>query len=258
MGAAVTKVKDMANKNDVFEKLSDDIVISIASYNIDSDGLAFVVSLKMVNKQFYMALNPNNGSVNMLWKNICLIKFPNTRISNKLKMKRWDQYLKYKILKINEYKAQNDTYKLFSEADYNDSVIMNCGYDIEEINNLHSNMFQDEVGNNGLPKNFKWKLKCPILSTELKSIDDTTKYCHVCKKNVYEVHTNMDLKKRVQNDECVSMVVYSGLTYLPVRMRGAVMTYYYNRTHKVDKNKELRNSAHWRYVLNKHGGDNWW
>ena len=57
--------------------------------------------------------------------------------------------------------------------DPQDSVIINCTHDIEEINtNLYSeNVFQGSIGDNFLPKGYQWKLECPVISNKLKKIE---------------------------------------------------------------------------------------
>ena len=216
-------VENEKKDGNMFEKISDDVLVSIIAFNIDHVALKAIMDLKTVNKQFYNALNPNNGAVNMIWKEICRIKYPNTPQS--LKIKRWDQFLKYRMIKIIKHKKNNDDFKIFSENDPQDSVIVNCTNDIEEINNnlyslSSSDGFQGDIGSNFLPKGYEWKLDCPVLSNKLKKIDKQTKYCAVCKKNVYIVHTEKELKERVENEECVSMTIYSGISYKKIRRHG--------------------------------------
>lgn len=229
--------------------LSDDLIISIITYNISTETtIKMMLNFKSINKQFYHALNPNNERINIIWRQICLNTFP-YHVHNTLKMKRWDQYLRYKVMKIEVHRDKDEDYKLFSDLDRNDSVIINCENDIEDINNLHSKVFKDQIGDNGLPDDYEWKLQCPVLSDKLKYIDDTTKYCTVCKKNVYQVHNVKDLKEKVANKECVSMVIYSGLDYFPKRVRGKVMPLRYRRaTDKDDPHKKLRNNRNYRHT----------
>ena len=222
-------------------ELSDDLIVSIVSYNIDHEGTKLLAYLKTINKQFYNALNGNNPSVNMLWKRICLYKFPNTPSS--LKMKRWDAFYRYRMKKIIEHRQKDDTFRLFNEADINDSVIINCEHDIEEINNLHSNIFKDKINDNNLPNGFKWNFKCPVVSDKLKYVDKTTKYCDICKKNVYQVTSTEELQERVNNKECVSLTVYSGIMYWPANVLGDVMSYNYEReSGKPDPYKKYRDN----------------
>ena len=242
-----TESKSADSKNDnnnVLGKISNDILILIISFNIDHGAIKTLIDLKTISKQFYNALNPNNGAVNMIWKEICRIKYPNT--PQTLKVQRWDQFLKYRMMKITQHKNNDDDFKIFSEADPSDSVIVNCTHDIEEINtNLHLNddIFKDKIGDDFLPKGYEWKLKCPVLSDKLRKIDAETKYCEVCKKNVYNVHTEKDLKMRVENGECVSMTIYSGIGYQYKRARGSVAPMDYDRdVHEVDPYKDKRNN----------------
>ena len=237
--------KDSANNDDtnLFDKISADTLIMIISHNIDHDAIETLTDLKTVSKQFYNALNPNNGAVNMIWKEICRIKYPNT--PQTLKIKRWDQFLKYRMMTISQRKKDDDDYKIFADKDPQDSVIVNCSHDIEEINNnLYSGdntMFDGNIGNNFLPKGYEWKLQCPVLSDKLKKIDDQTKYCTVCKKNVYNVHTEKELQTRVENKECVSMTIFSGISYRRFKVRGRVRPMRYDRDNdEVDPYKDRR------------------
>eukprot|EP01084_Bolivina_argentea_P052390 96250_1 len=242
---AMMDSKEDTKQPNAFELLSDDLIISIISYNIDEKALNMIFSLKQISKQFYLALNPNNNRVNMIWKQICLIRLPNTYIPKGLKMKRWDQYFQYKMAKINQHKQKDDDYKYFSAIDKNDSVIVNCTNDIEEMNGLYSNVFTDKIGKNGLPNNFEWKYKCPVLSDKLKYIDKNTKYCDICKKNVYQVHDTKELQARVEKNECVSLVIYTGIFYME-EVLGTARKYMYSRTNDVeDPHKNLRNNSGW-------------
>ena len=260
MSSKFTDYSKNGNTNNVFDNISNDTLILIISFNIDHDAIKTLINLKTLSKQFYNALNPNNGAVNMIWKEICRIKFPNT--PQTLKVKRWDQFLRYRMIKINERKSIDDDFKVFSDEYPSDSVIINCTQDIEEINNnLHSNnddIFKDEIGDNFLPKGYEWKFQCPVLSDKLKKIDEKTRYCEVCKKNVYTVHRERELKKRVQNGECVSMTIYSGIYYKDIRkirtVSGYAMPIRYNRdVDEVDRYKRLRKiSYNFKMILEKY------
>ena len=241
MFSKFTDYSKNVKNNSVVDNISNDILILIISFNIDDDAIKTLINLKTLSKQFYNALNPNNGAVNMIWKEICRIKFPNT--PQTLKVKRWDQFLKYRMIKINQRKNIDEDFKVFSDEYPSDSVIINCTQDIEEINNnLYSDdndndIFKDEIGDHFLPKGYEWKLKCPVLSDKLKKIDANTRYCQVCKKNVYTVHTERDLKKRVENGQCVSMTIYWETCYK--RKKGKMRSRSRARRRKKKKNWDV-------------------
>ena len=242
------------DNNNIFVEMSNDILIMIISFNIDhddDDAMKTLINLKTISKQFYNALNPNNGAVNMIWKIICINKYPNT--PQTLKIKRWDQFLKYRMFKINQHKNNDDDFKIFSDKDPLDSVIVNCTYDIEQFNN-NNFLYSD----NDTSKGSECKFKCPVLSDKLKKIADGTRYCDVCKKNVYTVHTEKDLKSKVENQQYVSMTIYSGICY---PMKGDVFdmrppSKYDRDKDEVDPHQKLRNySKYFRMILTKYNTD---
>lgn len=63
--------------------------------------------------------------------------------------------------------------------------------------------FDAQFGSHGLPKNYKWKLKCPMLALKLKKRGDDKYYCNVCKKNVYVVENEQEMNERVSKGQCV-------------------------------------------------------
>ena len=255
MDPVLYMIKD---EKDKIQQLSDDLIISIIEFNISNETkIQTMFSWRIINKQFYYALNPNKQRVNMMWRQIYFNTFDVLKHHSRLKMKRWDQYLRYKVTKISQHRNSDPDYKLFSGLDRNDSIIVNCENDIEEINNLHLKIFQDKIGKNGLPDNYEWQLKCPVLSDKLEYVDDTTKYCAVCKENVYEVHTIEELKKKVDNKQCVSIVIYSGLDYYQKQTKwmdkGKLVPRRYRRNqHEKDPYKELRESEDHEYAAIYH------
>ena len=69
-------------------------------------------------------------------------------------------------------------------------------------------LFIDEVDpESGLPKGFKWKLKCPVLGNKLQKRGWDKYYCNVCKKQVFHVENVMQMRQKVNNGECVRYFV---------------------------------------------------
>ena len=67
--------------------------------------------------------------------------------------------------------------------------------------------FDAQFGSHGLPKNYKWKLKCPVLALKLKKRGDDKYYCGVCKKNVYIVENEQEMAERVSYGQCVQFTM---------------------------------------------------
>eukprot|EP01084_Bolivina_argentea_P168618 292381_1 len=114
-----------------FGALPDDIFIKILLFDYKS-----LNELRLLNGHFYYLLDPTKQKINKLWENIVRKEFPLT--PNKLKCKRWDIYLNYKLDKMNsiEYNEYNDHKQWFEEAINQPEwmVIEGCDYDINTIN----------------------------------------------------------------------------------------------------------------------------
>ena len=63
--------------------------------------------------------------------------------------------------------------------------------------------FDAQFGSHGLPKNYEWKLKCPVLALKLKKKGEHKYYCNVCKKNVYIVENEQEMNERVSKGQCI-------------------------------------------------------
>ena len=59
----------------------------------------------------------------------------------------------------------------------------------------------------GLPRGFKWKLKCPIIGANLETVDHRVSYCGQCHKNVYQVRDDDELKERLDIDDRVQYMI---------------------------------------------------
>mmetsp|Transcript_23887 Transcript_23887/g.33183 ORF Transcript_23887/g.33183 Transcript_23887/m.33183 type:complete len:308 (+) Transcript_23887:26-949(+) len=57
-----------------------------------------------------------------------------------------------------------------------------------------------------LPSGFKWKFKCPVSLANLKKTKNMkVDYCNICKKNVYLVQNEGELKEHVSKGNCVAL-----------------------------------------------------
>ena len=186
-----------------FGYLIDDIAVLISTFTVYRDAKS-LTRLRQINKHWYQCLNPNKPNVNIIWENnICRVVFE--CIPNNLKMKRWDRYFQYKHYKIIQHR--NPMYYPADVSLYKShEVIEGCDYDIEAINSYHSlkskkrnRLSVDKVDvESGLPRGFKWKLKCPVIAIEkkLKWREDKW-YCSVCKKHVFGVDNIEELQTKV-------------------------------------------------------------
>jgi len=223
--------------SDLFE----DMIVTIARFFVNKRP-ASVVTLKSVNRHWYQCLNPNKPNVNALWQhNICRPLFPH--ISNELKIKRWDRYYQYRYHSILRWRKENyDNTKINKKLVYTKyKVIENCSHDLEEINAFYRDPFTFEMddddeddgkkkkkkkkievddhkddydgyfdaqfGSHGLPKGYKWKLKCPVLALKLKQRGDSKYYCNVCKKNVFVVNTEEEMAQKVKEGKCIQFTL---------------------------------------------------
>ena len=73
----------------------------------------------------------------------------------------------------------------------------------KEVDIDYDGYFDAQFGSHGLPKKYKWKLKCPVLALKLKKKGDDKYYCNVCKKNVYIVENEEEMAQRVSKGQCV-------------------------------------------------------
>eukprot|EP01084_Bolivina_argentea_P223226 377728_1 len=226
----------LSELNEVYiYKLMEMIIPSMSDYkrswrNIAEYGINKWNNFRLINKHWHHVLDASQSFSNRQWKIFCMMDFPNMRFyANKMKVKRWDKYYKYKKREI-KYKPRIDEgtthqtmrtvgtriQSLVASQDYREyGLIENCQHDIidiEEIN--HDNIekkdddtFKDLVNDNGLPSGFKWNFKCPITFDRLKKIDEQTFYCDQCDKNVYRVNSTKQLEEKVKQNECVTYTV---------------------------------------------------
>eukprot|EP01084_Bolivina_argentea_P171539 297196_1 len=228
--------------SDLFE----DMVVTIARFVINKRPSSVMI-LKSINKYWYQALNPNKPNVNALWQhNICRPMFQH--IPKNLKIKRWDRYYQYRYHSILRYrKNNNDRTKINKKLVYTKyKMIENCTHDfkeldafyrdpysfqvdnsvkikkkgkkkdIEEKEDLYDGYFDAQFGSHGLPKGYKWKMECPVLAVKLKKRGDDKYYCNVCKKNVYIVENEQEMKQRVEKGQCIQYTMSGKPSKKPV------------------------------------------
>ena len=209
------------SRHAAFADLTEDLIVLIASFAVHKLPKT-IARLKRINKYWYECLDPNKLDVNMIWeKNICRKVFKYT--PNNLRMKRWDRYFQYKWhnVKVDNNgirpKYISSMYKVFR-------VIEGCDYDIEGINSYHFStnatdgkkvgFFKDVIDpKSGLPKGFKWKLKCQVVGTKLEYRSGDKYYCNVCKQNVFYVETIKQLKEVVNNGQCARYFVKETMSF---------------------------------------------
>ena len=97
-------------------------------------------------------------------------------------------------------------------------MLEGCQHDIENINaffrdpfaaaakdgkSTYDGYFDAQFGAHGLPKDYKWKLECPVMCLKLEERGKNVKYCAVCKSNVYIVEDEQEMKEKVDQGQCV-------------------------------------------------------
>merc|ERR1712154_440798 len=73
----------------------------------------------------------------------------------------------------------------------------------EEAKIEYDGYFEAQIGSHGLPKGYDWKLKCPVLALKLQKRDDKKYFCNVCKKNVWIVENEKEMRQKVESGHCV-------------------------------------------------------
>eukprot|EP01084_Bolivina_argentea_P102223 183171_1 len=244
-------------------------IVQIATCGERKINISNLEYFSLINKNWNNALNPNKTFVNNIFKQSCLIDFPNLKLYiNNMNIKRWDKYYKYKIKIVQKYRKKpnnkesdgdfvvlhdNPSQRIrahsYSRSDYfaessnqdfkTYGLIENCQHDIEDINKYYQppnmkndNIFTDEIKSNDLPNGFEWKFKCPITFDKLTPTKDPTVFhCDQCKKNVFRVTTTQDLEKKVKENKCITYTVLRGFKRNRIRMTGMP---FYNKGDRYD------------------------
>eukprot|EP01113_Clastostelium_recurvatum_P007297 TRINITY_DN13393_c0_g1_i1.p1 TRINITY_DN13393_c0_g1~~TRINITY_DN13393_c0_g1_i1.p1 ORF type:complete len:292 (-),score=44.96 TRINITY_DN13393_c0_g1_i1:155-1030(-) len=121
-------------------------------------------------------------------------------------MKRWTG-MRYKIL----WKTVGGTwYTFYKRRIINMSKIVHQ----DTINEYGSSPFYEEQSSSTSPRDIedltpidnclRWKYKCPLVSEKLsRTSDPEVDYCRQCHRNVYLVHTTLQLEENVLKGHCV-------------------------------------------------------
>jgi len=76
-----------------------------------------------------------------------------------------------------------------------------------------------------LPRGFNWKFKCPVSLANLRKTKNMkVDYCNICKKNVYLVQNERELKEHISKGNCVALDLEQKITSVrdrPIR-RGRI------------------------------------
>ena len=141
-------------------------------------------------------------------------------------------------------KEHNDQTKINKTLVYTKyKMIENCSFDEDALNAFYcepnvletdnddeakveyDGHFDAEIGSHGLPKGYEWKLKCPVLALKLQKRGDSKYYCGVCKKNVWVVENEKEMKEKVDAGECVQYTLSGKEKNIqrPRRFRGRVV-----------------------------------
>ena len=108
-------------------------------------------------------------------------------------------YDKYTVLEGSQHDIES------INAFFRDPFVATVEEDVDEAKEEYDGYFDAQFGAHGLPKGYKWKLECPVMGLKLAPRGKNTKYCGVCKSNVYIVENETEMKEKINQGQCVQL-----------------------------------------------------